>query len=248
MAGPTTLFQTGNHAARPAASAGCVLYWCTDHEIVYLSDGTSWTNFQNLSTFSGSGIAETLLDAKGDIIAASAADTASRLAVGANGLALVAASGETTGLKWGVPNFIGAKVYNAGTQSISDDTVTAVTFGAEEFDTSSFHDTGSNTSRMTIPSGLDGKYLCIGGTRFAANATGSRGIFIGVNGTRVRGTGGTDNPSTTPFDGEVVTIVNVVATNYIELMVYQNSGGALDIGHASAEVAESWFAVHYLGA
>lgn len=47
-----------------------------------------------------SGIPATIFDAKGDIIAASAADTAARLAVGSNGKLLVAASGETTGLKW----------------------------------------------------------------------------------------------------------------------------------------------------
>lgn len=47
------------------------------------------------------GISPTIFDAKGDLIAASAADTAARLAVGANGTILEAASGETTGLKWG---------------------------------------------------------------------------------------------------------------------------------------------------
>jgi hypothetical protein len=48
-----------------------------------------------------SGIAETLLDAKGDLIVASAADTAARLAVGTNGHALLADSGATNGVKWG---------------------------------------------------------------------------------------------------------------------------------------------------
>jgi hypothetical protein len=46
------------------------------------------------------GIPATIFDAKGDIIAASGADTADRLAVGANDLLLTAASGETTGLKY----------------------------------------------------------------------------------------------------------------------------------------------------
>ena len=46
-------------------------------------------------------IAESLLDAKGDLIVASAADTAARLAVGGtNGHVLTVDSGETTGMKW----------------------------------------------------------------------------------------------------------------------------------------------------
>ena len=42
----------------------------------------------------------TAIDAKGDLVAGTGADTFARLAVGANGRVLVADSGETTGLKW----------------------------------------------------------------------------------------------------------------------------------------------------
>lgn len=49
------------------------------------------------------GLAATILDAKGDIIAATAADTASRLAVGANDTVLTADSAQATGLKWAAP-------------------------------------------------------------------------------------------------------------------------------------------------
>jgi hypothetical protein len=49
------------------------------------------------------GIPATILDAKGDIIAATAADTASRLAVGANNTVLTADSSTATGLKWATP-------------------------------------------------------------------------------------------------------------------------------------------------
>jgi hypothetical protein len=45
-------------------------------------------------------IQPTLLDAKGDLIAATAADTPARLAVGANGESLVADSSTATGLRW----------------------------------------------------------------------------------------------------------------------------------------------------
>jgi hypothetical protein len=47
-----------------------------------------------------SGIQATITDAKGDIIAATAADAVARLAVGTNGHLLTAASGEATGLKY----------------------------------------------------------------------------------------------------------------------------------------------------
>lgn len=48
----------------------------------------------------GGGIPATIFDAKGDLIAATAADTAARLPVGTNGQILTAASGEATGLEW----------------------------------------------------------------------------------------------------------------------------------------------------
>jgi len=52
------------------------------------------------SSRGGAGIAESLLDAKGDLIAASAADAAARVAVGANGTVLTANSVQTAGVEW----------------------------------------------------------------------------------------------------------------------------------------------------
>jgi hypothetical protein len=49
---------------------------------------------------SGSAINPSIVDAKGDIIAATAADTVARLAVGANATVLTADSTAATGLKW----------------------------------------------------------------------------------------------------------------------------------------------------
>jgi len=48
-------------------------------------------------------IQNAIVDAKGDLIAATANDTPARLAVGANGTVLTADSAEATGLKWATP-------------------------------------------------------------------------------------------------------------------------------------------------
>lgn len=53
------------------------------------------------AVWSAAGVPVSIIDAKGDLIAGTAADTAARLAVGTNGYILTADSGETTGLKWG---------------------------------------------------------------------------------------------------------------------------------------------------
>lgn len=54
----------------------------------------------SLKTVSDAAINKTLIDAKGDLIVGSAADTAARLAVGTNDYVLTADSTTATGLKW----------------------------------------------------------------------------------------------------------------------------------------------------
>lgn len=67
-----------------------------------------------------SGIQETTVDAKGDILAATAADAVARLAVGANDTVLTADSSTGTGLKW-------ATVSSGGMTLISETVLSAVT-------------------------------------------------------------------------------------------------------------------------
>ena len=80
--------------------------WTTPDDTALVKDGAAAirslgtaidsTVFSNASA----GIAKTIVDAKGDIIAATAADTVARLAVGANDTVLTADSTAATGLKW----------------------------------------------------------------------------------------------------------------------------------------------------
>ena len=63
-------------------------------------DGTLWTPAALTAADTGA-IPASLIDAKGDLIVGAAADTAARLAVGANGTSPIADSGSATGLLWG---------------------------------------------------------------------------------------------------------------------------------------------------
>jgi len=194
------------------------------------------------------GIQPTLLNAKADLITATANDTPARLGVGANGTVLTADSAEATGLKWAAPaaaSFVGANVYKTATQSVSNGTWTNITYDAENFDTDAFHDNSTNNTRMTIPSGKNGKYLVTANITFAANANGLRACIIRKNGADyARGN------FIVPFaTGDAVLIatatLDLVATDYIEIQVYKDGGGSLDLEAGSIK---NQFSISYLGA
>lgn len=87
--------------ARDIASAAPAPSTVSATEIGYLDGVTSAVQTQIDSKIgSASAINPTIVDAKGDIIAATAADTVARLAVGANDTVLTADSTAATGLKW----------------------------------------------------------------------------------------------------------------------------------------------------
>jgi hypothetical protein len=67
-----------------------------------------------------------ILDAKGDLITATAADTPARLPVGANGTVLTADSAQGTGLKWATPSG-GGKVLQVVTTNKTDTFTTTST-------------------------------------------------------------------------------------------------------------------------
>ena len=70
------------------------------------------------------GIQPTIVDAKGDLIAATAADTPARLAVGTNGQYLSADSTASTGLAWATPSAGGMTLINSGGTTLTGSSIT----------------------------------------------------------------------------------------------------------------------------
>ena len=202
-------------------------------------------------------IQNAIVDAKGDLIGATAADTPARLAVGTNGQVLTADSTAATGLAWTTvsssPTFVGTPLTKSVDQTINNNALTAITWDTETFDTDAFHSTSTNTSRITIPSGKGGYYRVTTRITFAGVTTfKSRQVRLYKNGSGFELFNQVSSGASSEGDDnsyELNTIVSLVATDYLEIYAYQLSGSSLAVrGNAQFSMPQSIFTVNYLGA
>jgi hypothetical protein len=142
----------------------------------------------------------------------------------------------------GTLGYIGARVYNSANLSIPTGANTALTFNSERQDSDpagAIHDTGSNTSRLTCKT--PGVYAIWANVQFAANATGQRNAQIVLNGATAIGLA-LDPSATASQDSYLIvsTPYLLAANDYVEVHVFQNSGGNLNViasGNVSPEFA-----------
>jgi len=148
----------------------------------------------------------------------------------------------------GSPTFVGANATKTANQSLANATVTSISFdGTDILDTNNFHDSTTNNTRMTIPTGYGGKYLIQGTLEFASNTSGGREVYIRKNGTTNLQAIQTD------AEGSLSMMINgtfeLAAADYVEIRAYQSSGGALDVWATNSGYGNcSSFQVTYLGA
>jgi hypothetical protein len=190
----------------------------------------------------------TAIDAKGDLIVGTGADTFARLAVGTNGHTLVAKSSEATGLAWeapSTPTFLGCRVTKSANQALVTATNTAITWDVEDYDTNTMHDNVTNNSRITIPSGQGGYYL-VQANLVYNDPNSSYSIAIYKNGAAVkRNYSGTTNAN--DQDIEITAVLNLAAADYIEIFGRQNSGGNKNVMSNANDPQNSAFQVVKLG-
>ena len=124
-----------------------------------------------------------------------------------------------------------ARAYRVTTnQSVADNTATALSFAAETYDVGSLHDTGTNPSRFTIPSGGAGLYLFHAQATFAVDADGYRKIAVFVNGVEQAAQVAVAASAATQTVLQVMSGPLALSSgDYVEAYVHHTAGNALDI-------------------
>ena len=134
------------------------------------------------------------------------------------------------------------RVYNSANISIPNSALTALTFNSERFDTDTMHSTAANTGRITFTTA--GGYDVGCGVSFAANATGQRDVGIRLNGvTLIAYDARPAAPATVGTIFAFSTFYEFAAGDYIEVVVFQNSGAALNVTASGNISPEFWAAL-----
>jgi hypothetical protein len=136
-----------------------------------------------------------------------------------------------------------ARVYNNTAIPIPHNTTTELPFNSKRWDNNSIHSTTTNNRRLTCRTA--GLYSINGHVQFASNATGSRVASILLNGTHVIANMRVPAVSDGATVLTVSTVWSLAVGNYVELRVYQTSGGNLDVLVTASYSPE--FGMTYLG-
>ena len=123
-------------------------------------------------------------------------------------------------------------------QAIGTGAWTALQFNATDIsDPFAFHDPASNNTRFTVPAGWAGTYLCVGQSGFASgSAIVTRYIGWSLNGgdpADMDSTGGLVTTAALVVRLQSVALLELAVGDYVELEVFQDSGGNLNTLGAS---------------
>lgn len=138
------------------------------------------------------------------------------------------------------------RVYNNAAISIAvSGTAQILTFNSERYDTDTMHDTVTNNSRLTAKTA--GVYSVSATAEFASNATGYRQMYFRVNGTNIIGymsipTGAGGGIGT---GLALETKWKFAVNDYVEVLVAQLSGGALNVNSVASYTPE--FGMSWIG-
>ncbi len=119
----------------------------------------------------------------------------------------------------------GAKLCPTGNITISNASWTTVAFDAELYDTDSMHDDAVSNSRITCKTA--GKYIAIADMYWKPSSVGTRHMEFYLNGNAQGAYSLLNNNGTTGVAWSASCIYNLAVNDYVEVKVYQDSGGDL---------------------
>jgi hypothetical protein len=171
-------------------------------------------------------IQNTIEDAKGDLIGATAADTPARLAVGTNGQILTADSTAATGLAWATASSGGMTSIASGSLTGTSVVLSSIpaTYKNLQLVLRDVYITGTGAPNIKVNSVSNYnmlRYVATGGTIAADALTGNGSFSLGYNNMKT-----SDNNSCTVIN--IYDYTNSVAKEINALISYQNSGSAED--------------------
>lgn len=120
------------------------------------------------------------------------------------------------------------QAYRTTPQSITNNTLTTLSFNTEMYDTDTMHDNTTNPERITFTTA--GIYIVTLNCTWKKNTTGDRIAQIRKGGTDILAYESKDAGGADLFVGHSITIEDTFsAGNYVEARVQQTSGAALNI-------------------
>lgn len=134
------------------------------------------------------------------------------------------------------PGDISARVFNSADIPVPSDTPTFLTFDSERWDTDSIHDTSVNPGRLTARTA--GKYFIFAHVAWEESVSSGFEVQIRLNGTFPLATEEVGGATTGRIVHSIATHYALAAKDYVELLVFQSSGGTLHIA-ARAEAADN---------
>lgn len=156
--------------------------------------------------------------------------------------AVMTYSGAAWATVGGATSFVGCRLTKSADQTVTQNVYTAVTWNTETFDTSAFHDTVTNNSRITIPSGRAGYYQFT--AQISMTQSNYSGLAIYKNGALAFRTSPLGSQ---PGLASANYLANLIVTDYIEVFVYNTNATPIVDGVTGA-TGLSTFTAQYLGA
>jgi hypothetical protein len=210
-----------------------------DTNVTTYYTGSAWANLDTTGMTNP-------MTTTGDTIYSSSGSTPARLGIGSSGQVLTVAAGIPSWVTPAGGSFVGVRTTKSASQTVSNTTLTTITWDVETYDTSAIHDNATNNSRFTVPAGSTG-YWHFDCNLSYSGASGGSSMRIVKNGTTLMG-GEDQIVSGAYYQGRIQGNFYLSATDYLEIKIFQFTGGNVDVRGDNTSDGASSVNFNFLGA